>query len=821
MDSSTRTLGSTQSGAATAEQRPPRTRSSAEVAALDLFITFMLRRADRGGILSAAILERMAQSRSLLVRERLIVQNVRHGLEKLRHSSTLIDAAVSPEWRPVFEIIVDRGLNPLRTARHVWNVLEYGDEVFQHARRVSIANTLLRTQLHWHARLDAAGIRSDAPWNVANALRRAAEIGDVTREATMLQTTLQERWRTHDNLVRPPRAASPVEAEETTPAPHDAEPGRYTDVTFYEGELYPGDDASSHRQLPDTEPLCAGVAYTLEVAIRMKRRGIESTLEPRRAVSNPREDKETLPVYVLVRSRSPSVIVQEPFTKVDWPHNSDSTPAYFRVSIDATQISNANAPATLDVRLLHRLDLLDIVQVTIPVTTARPGTSAPGLPAHLEWPDDEDEVPHIDTDTPVRGLAIHVSRVVGGYQLEFVFARPDGDGKDRPHIRIPITREIGDDDLKKLLKSIRNFWTELAITNYAKKLSVTTSTFAGYVDRLAALGQQAWLLLFGEGYGSQTGASETLSSYLAELNLTDGTHVQITYPTDLKSFVFPWSVLYPPPANGDTINPLNFWGARFQIEQVFKGSKQDRLGEEPINVVFALDKAFGDAVLETDMFNDYVAASGGKLLVTDPISDETALEAGLRLKPAAHFVYFFCHGFAPSSPELRVDLVRLMREEIDKLPDAEKAALDTLLTMFSAPGEEPWIHIGDSQIKESRLTRLNFFERRQPIVFLNMCQSADLLPSMTSGLVRVFLKKSASAVIGTESPMTAVFAHAFAKRVLDDLFNDTDVGTALWNARRYFLSSDVRNLLGLAYTLYGRATVRLGHGPIVRSSPAA
>ena len=181
----------------------------------------------------------------------------------------------------------------------------------------------------------------------------------------------------------------------------------------------------------------------------------------------------------------------------------------------------------------------------------------------------------------MRGLSIQVSRAIGGYQFEFVFARKDGNGKDRPDIVIPITREIGDDDIKRLLKRIRNFWTELAITNYAKSLSVTTSTFSGYADRLAALGQQAWLLLFGEGYGSQTGAGETLSSYLSDINLPEGTHIQINYPGDL-SFVFPWNLLYPPPANDEAIDPLKFWGARFQIEQVFNGSKQDRLGEEPV-----------------------------------------------------------------------------------------------------------------------------------------------------------------------------------------------------------------------------------------------
>jgi CHAT domain-containing protein len=127
---------------------------------------------------------------------------------------------------------------------------------------------------------------------------------------------------------------------------------------------------------------------------------------------------------------------------------------------------------------------------------------------------------------------------------------------------------------------------------------------------------------------------------------------------------------------------------------------------------------------------------------------------------------------------------------------------------------------GTSQIKESKIAGLQFFEQRMPIVFLNMCQSADLLPSMTSGLVRVFLKKGAPAVVGTESPMTAVFAHTFAKRVLDDLFAGMDIGTALWNARRHFLSSNVRNPLGLAYTLYGRATVRLGRGELVTNQSA-
>jgi hypothetical protein len=96
-----------------------------------------------------------------------------------------------------------------------------------------------------------------------------------------------------------------------------------------------------------------------------------------------------------------------------------------------------------------------------------------------------------------------------------------------------------------------------------------------------------------------------------------------------------------------------------------------------------------------------------------------------------------------------------------------------------------------------------------------MCQSAALIPSMTSGFVRLFLDHNASAILGTESPITATFADPFGKFVLDHLFAGADIGTALWEARRHFLGDEVRNPLCLAYTLYGRATARLGNEPII------
>jgi hypothetical protein len=135
-------------------------------------------------------------------------------------------------------------------------------------------------------------------------------------------------------------------------------------------------------------------------------------------------------------------------------------------------------------------------------------------------------------------------------------------------------------------------------------------------------------------------------------------------------------------------------------------------------------------------------------------------------------------------------------------------------------GEESWIFLGDSEVKERALQEVTFFSDRRPIVFLNMCQSAELLPSMSDGFVRLFLDRGASAVIGTESPMTSVFAAAFAQSMFDALFSAKDIGTALLETRRYYLAPERRNPLGLAYTLYGRATAKVGASALLASGVA-
>jgi len=624
--------------------------------------------------------------------------------------------------------------------------------------------------------------------------------------------------------AEPPKPPSPAEMisppvppKGSGPPPPPDEPQRYTDVAIYEDHIYQS-DLLELSQLEDDLPLVELKPYTLEVAIRLQRRGIDAQKQAPHPVDNPRRDKEDLKVYVLAKPgpRFECIEIQEPFARLTWPYDKDSDSALFHIDVKSIG-RRKTSQGFIEVELYDAaLDLLDIVRVFVTVVGSNVEvTKGLGVSRHLLWPDKQRGVLSLEPNNPQRCLSIRVRSVESGYRFEFIFPGGDNGG-----IEIPISRQITSGDLDQLLTRVRDFWTDLVITNYADQLSVTRPTFAQYISRLAELGLEAWALLFGTRYADKAGASERLGELLASMDLGLARHIQITYfGSAERDFVFPWSILYSPFKDESAPDPLRFWGARYQIEQVVSGPRADGLKNEPVGVVFALDSAFENSDLQAQLLKQYMAGASNRLAVTDPISNENTLFKELERNPSAHMVYLYCHGYASTRMGLvRPDGAARLRKDIEKLDDSSpaKKALQTLLSLTENMGDESWIYIGGSEIKESKLKHENFFEVRRPIVFLNMCHSADLVPSMSSGFVRVFLDHNAAAVLGTESPMTAVFAHAFSKRVFDVLFGGEDIGTALWNARRHFL--EIKNPLGLAYTLYGRATARLGLGAIIKGT---
>jgi hypothetical protein len=353
------------------------------------------------------------------------------------------------------------------------------------------------------------------------------------------------------------------------------------------------------------------------------------------------------------------------------------------------------------------LDLLDIVQLFVAID--QPVSVSPCL----VWPDKKAGVPLIDLKSPLRRLSIDVSLDKDSltYCFLFKFLRKSGET-----VEIPGSSIVTDADIKGLLVKIRNFWTQLVITNYATALSVSAPTFGKYLARLRDLGVEAWSLLFGDRYAAQAGASETIGKLLAGLQLDEGAHIQIVHG-NLRDFIFPWSILYPPTADQDTVDPLQFWGARYRIEQVTTDSAGCYgLEDVPVSVIFALDSAFGNAESQEKLLKDYQAAAGGKLLVTHPITDQTTLFEELVRKPSAHLVYFYCHGYAPAGAGpsgLRPGGVQVLKKTIEKLPEdsPHRAALETLLALTAKMDDEAWIYIGGAEIRESKIKLQKFSPR--------------------------------------------------------------------------------------------------------------
>jgi hypothetical protein len=137
------------------------------------------------------------------------------------------------------------------------------------------------------------------------------------------------------------------------------------------------------------------------------------------------------------------------------------------------------------------------------------------------------------------------------------------------------------------------------------------------------------------------------------------------------------------------------------------------------------------------------------------------------------------------------------------------------------------------QLETYTFIDINGHFQRQPLVFLNACQSAGGADELreTFNLPRVFIKRGAAAVIATACPVPDHFAAAFARqfyefflrgpRVTDEQIHaktssPMTIGAALHETRRCLLD-EYYNPLGLAYGLYSPPYYRLAQPPFVAS----
>jgi hypothetical protein len=126
----------------------------------------------------------------------------------------------------------------------------------------------------------------------------------------------------------------------------------------------------------------------------------------------------------------------------------------------------------------------------------------------------------------------------------------------------------------------------------------------------------------------------------------------------------------------------------------------------------------------------------------------------------------------------------------------------------------PYLEIGQERITPNDLARddvtsLEYWRKNSPLVFINGCQTAAITLDSWIDFVGVFAQMYASGVIGTDIPVRETLACKAAEHIWRSLNQGRTVGESLHALRLHLLRDN--NLLGLAYTSYCSAHLRLVH----------
>jgi HEAT repeat protein len=600
-------------------------------------------------------------------------------------------------------------------------------------------------------------------------------------------------------------AASSVQAPPPKPPIEDGgRPPRYADVVPYEEEK-----AQFGRRLPDASLLQKGTWYRLEVAIRLVPIGIGAfSEEPPLGV---RPVPQAAPIEILVVAQSDSFHIALRTGHITLPKTGDSTAnAVFRVRADGSHLTQ-DGIAALELRFYYRFNLIEYMTVLAPVAGGTAKEHAP-FTKRLELVRHSINREYRDLDhfTP-RRLNVHVTRRDDAYELNFAVSGES----EGPGFALTARTRITSQDLESQLVNLRTRLEHLVEGSYLQKVQGSRVEFREAMQSLAQFGHALWMLLF---RGRLKSELAHMGKALRESPLADGSLVQVSIDETAGRFFFPWALLFDGkfPESHETPKPSDFWGYRYGIEQQLGVAQSapdlPRALTRPLRIDFMLWEYFPNASEQIALMQELGQTAAGKLTVSaPPIKDSATFYK--RYKPPDEFdadvLYFYTHGHtrpllnstvhpqalaAPSPPaDATEDDIERLREYRER---RQRSLEESTLS---------WIGLSHGRLYYQHLQENLDDLVTQPLVFLNMCESAQVTPLSSESFVDFFLTRNARTVVGTECAMTIHFAHPFSRHFLTEVLKGRRMADALLSARRYFL--DRQNPLGLAYTLFGSGTL--------------
>jgi hypothetical protein len=238
--------------------------------------------------------------------------------------------------------------------------------------------------------------------------------------------------------------------------------------------------------------------------------------------------------------------------------------------------------------------------------------------------------------------------------------------------------------------------------------------------------------------------------------------------------------------------PYGFWGLKHVIEQPinvdaaeFASAAETKLPPDvhgrllwntPPSMSIGLTR---DATLDVGQLTGHLTAMK-KVAACSPAQGAGTWDEVQSMLTSPDIVYFLCHG------------------ELDANLDAPYLGV--------GPRDTSYEHrVYPDQLLQWARTVTDFWADRHPLVFINGCHTADLVPDQILSFVNTFAGFGASAVVGTEISIRLPLAVEVAENFFTRIAGAETMGGAMYGIRWDLANKG--NLLGLAYTPYGLSSL--------------
>ncbi len=563
--------------------------------------------------------------------------------------------------------------------------------------------------------------------------------------------------------------------------------------------------------------------YELEVSVRTKRIGIP--FEKDSPLPIPKlNQSEDVTIMVTVDYEKSEFNIKEPVRILKLPPDGDSIDNAVFIVQPLKKSPGVNDLSEIKVRLYFEFNLIEEVTIKVEVVGKNEADESQlDLEKPIYYSQDRQYIDYLDfTDIIPREMNIKVSKAEGNnFLFKFLIKN-----EKKEVIAFTAASPLMISDLEDILVRVRKLWYQIAMSKaYTEGVEADKVEFNRHIRRLAEIGMELWGKLFNinDIYSSMY----IIGTQLRKNLLRQDSVIQISLEKDVP-FIFPWTLIYdaelPDEMSGIAPSLEGFWGYRYIIEQKLprlpgQNNETDRPTEikDALNLDFMIWKSFRNSAQQQSLIDNFAKQSKSKIQV-DIIDSRDSFYDHMN-QHSSHILYFYTHGYTRfrqadiggSQDYLKIfkNIVSSICSEngVDSQVCAQNKRIIEDMEKEDFQTDYSWIKLDNGTIKLPELQRKikDKHDCISTFVFLNMCESAQVIPSLNESFISFFLNRGAKSVLGTECPMTIEFAHPFAEEFLRRLLSGETVGMALLKTRRHFMQHN--NPLGFAYTLFGLATV--------------